>query len=87
MPSEVAAYFHLVWVGDDSLENKHEIFDRLKLYLQNNGYLFPLVGYSWDFGTEISNSGWNIAKQIATETGERLGIFLWITNNNAPKEK
>ena len=58
-PLEVATYVHGVWVGDNSLENPNEIFDRLKLYLQSNGYNFPLIGNSWDSDTEILPQGWN----------------------------
>lgn len=84
-PPEVATYIHGVWVGDNSLENPNEIFDRLKLSLQSNGYNFPLIGYSWDSDTEISPLGWNTAKHIAAENGGRLGIFIMDYKQQCPQ--
>ncbi len=83
--SEVATYIHGVWVGNNSMENPNEIFDRLKLSLQSNGYNFPLIGYSWDSDTEILPQGWNIAKHIAAENGERLGIFIMAYKQQCPQ--
>lgn len=75
-PPELVVYVHGVWVGKNSLETPNEIFDRLKLSLQENGYQFPLIGYSWDSDSDISPQGWNTAKHIASQNGESLGIFL-----------
>ena len=75
-PPQMAIYIHGVWVGENSLENPNEVFDRLKLSLQHDGYQFPLVGYSWNSDTDISSHGWNIAKHIAAKNGEILGMFV-----------
>ena len=64
-PPELVVYVHGVWVGKNSLESSNEIFDRLKVSLQENGYQLPLIGYSWDSDTAISPQGWNTAKHIA----------------------
>lgn len=75
-PSEILIYVHGVWVGEDSIEDPDEVFNRLQLSLQINNYPYPLIGYSWDSDTQISSQGWNTAKQIATENGPILGGFI-----------
>jgi len=76
-PAEIVIYVHGIWVGNQSLENPYEVFDRLSLALINNGYLFPLVGYSWDSDTDVSPEGWNIAKHIAANNGKNLANFIY----------
>lgn len=81
-PPQVLIYIHGVWVGDrdrdrdNSIENSDEVFNRLLLSLQENNYLYPLIGYSWDSDTPITPQGWNMAKQIATQNGPILGGFI-----------
>ncbi len=45
---EIVIYVHGVWVGNNSLENPVEIFDRVGSSLNHSGYENTLVGYSWD---------------------------------------
>ncbi len=59
-------------------ENAPEIFERAKLSLENSGYTFPVIGFSWDSDTNIDTEGegWNYAKIIAKENGPKLAKFI-----------
>jgi hypothetical protein len=49
-----------------------ERFDRVKMSLEQNQYIIPIVGFSWD-----SNSSWSDAKSIAQENGPKLAHFIF----------
>jgi hypothetical protein len=72
MRNQVAVYVHGVWTNErghsiSAVENAQEIFERLKMSLEDVGYNSPLVDFSWDSDTKIDpeGEGWNIAKIIA----------------------
>lgn len=78
---EIAVYVHGVWTNEmdhieTSTENAAEVFDRLRMSLNSQGYDFPLVGFSWDSDTDIDPEGWNIAKYISKENGPKLAQFI-----------
>ncbi|HET9808027.1 MAG TPA: alpha/beta hydrolase [Nitrososphaeraceae archaeon] len=83
-PQEAVIYIHGVWtakdkVGEDTkgmFESAPEVFERAKLSLENNGYTFPVIGFSWDSDTPISPQGWDYAKIIAKENGPKLAKFI-----------
>jgi esterase/lipase superfamily enzyme len=50
-------------------------------------YTFPVIGFSWDSDTEISQDGWNYAKKIAKENGPKLAQFILDLKNNCPQTK
>ena len=81
--NEVAVYVHGVWTNErghleDFVENAEEIFERLKMSLEDVGYNHPVVGFSWDSDTkiDINGEGWNVAKVIAKKNGPKLAQFL-----------
>ena len=83
MRNEVAVYVHGVWTNErghsiSAVENAQEIFERLKMSLEDVGYNSPLIGFSWDSDTKIDpdGEGWNIAKLIAKKNGPKLAQFL-----------
>ena len=83
-PQEVVIYIHGVWTAKDKInednkemfENAPEVFDRLKMSLEDVVYDYPVVGFSWDSDTQIDGQGWNIAKLIAKENGPKLAQFV-----------
>jgi pimeloyl-ACP methyl ester carboxylesterase len=87
-PQEVAVYVHGVWTVSGTnqnsenegqnmmLDNAAEIFDRARLSLDRLGYNFPLIGFTWDSDTEISQDGWAYAKIIASDNCPKLAQFL-----------
>ena len=48
-PDEVTIFVH-GW-GQNETQAK-ERFDRVKMFLENNSYKYPLIGFSWDANTE-----------------------------------
>jgi hypothetical protein len=87
-PVELVIYVHGVWTNEDAsdstpaLENAKEVFDRLKGSLNDVGYKFPIVGFSWDSDTDITPNGWENAKIIAKENGAKLSKFLLDIKNS-----
>ena len=83
-PQEAVIYLHGVWTAKDKVdedakdmfENAPEIFERAKLSLENSGYTFPVIGFTWDSHTTISSQGWDYAKIIAKENGPKLAEFI-----------
>jgi pimeloyl-ACP methyl ester carboxylesterase len=85
---ETVVYVHGVWTGrgrtndvisnsdQNILDTATEIFERVRMSLDNMGYAFPLIGFSWDSDTEISSNGWEIAKEIARDNGPKLAQFI-----------
>jgi hypothetical protein len=39
-------------------ENAIEVADRIRLSLNSLGYMFPVIGFSWDSNTDLSENGW-----------------------------
>ncbi|HYG00006.1 MAG TPA: alpha/beta hydrolase [Candidatus Saccharimonadales bacterium] len=83
---EIVIYVHGAWVGNNSLEKPAEVFDRLGLSLNHNGYEYTLIGFSWDSDTQIDKDGhgWNIAKLIAKQNGKNLANFITNYKNDCP---
>ncbi|MGZ5510295.1 MAG: hypothetical protein ACXWFC_07445 [Nitrososphaeraceae archaeon] len=81
LENEAIVYVHGVWTNErghsiSAIENAYEVFERLKMSLENVGYTYPLIGFSWDSDTEILPSGWEYAKLIAKGNGPKLAQFL-----------
>jgi Alpha/beta hydrolase of unknown function (DUF900) len=70
---ELIIYIHGVWSGPLSAR---EQLGRIKLSLKSNGYIGPVIAYSWDSNTVINSSGWAVAKSIANQNGPKLAKFL-----------
>jgi hypothetical protein len=70
---ELIIYIHGVWSGP---LGAREQLGRIELSLKSNGYLGPVVSYSWDSNTAINPSGWAVAKSIANQNGQKLAKFL-----------
>jgi hypothetical protein len=83
-PREAVVYVHGVWTAKDRddevkegmFENAIEASDRARLSLESLGYTFPIIGFSWDSDTELSESGWQNANIIAKENGPKLAQFI-----------
>ena len=41
-----------------------------------NNYSIPLIGFSWDSNTPLNKDGWEIAKNIARDNGQKLAQFI-----------
>jgi esterase/lipase superfamily enzyme len=63
------------------------VFDRARLSLGSLGYSSPIVGFSWDSDTKISNDGWNNAQIIAKENGPKLAQFVVDLKEKCPQIK
>ena len=72
-PPEIAIYVHGVWANE---REANEQLDRVKLSLDYNHYIIPLIGFSWDSNTEISPHGWVIAKIISNQNGPKFAHFI-----------
>lgn len=72
----VAIYVH-GW--EESEDNVKERLNRVKLSLEKNGFIHPLIGFSW-----ASNTGWPGAKFIATENGPKLANLISYVKNQCP---
>jgi alpha/beta hydrolase family protein DUF900 len=71
--NEIAIYIHGEWT-DEAAAN--EQFDRIAKSIAINNYSIPLIGFSWDSNTPLNKSGWEIAKNIATNNGQKLAQFI-----------
>lgn len=70
---EIAIYIHGEWT-DEAAAN--EQFDRIAKSITTNNYSIPLIGFSWDANTPLNKSGWEIAKIIANNNGQKLAQFI-----------
>lgn len=92
-PKETVIYVHGVWtakdrddeVAESMFENALEISDRARLSLESLDYTFPVIGFSWDSDTEISQDGWRDAKLIAKENGPKLAQFVIDLKEKCPQ--
>jgi hypothetical protein len=92
-PQEAVVYVHGVWTARDKddevsegmFENAIEASDRARLSLESLGYTFPVIGFSWDSDTEVSQIGWNDAKTIAKENGPKLAQFIADLKEGCPQ--
>jgi len=83
-PGNLAIYVHGVWADKQQAGEQAE---RAFLSLQKSGYIVPVIGFSWDSNTVLSNQGWNIAKKIANENGPILGKFIMDFKAKCPNDK
>jgi hypothetical protein len=67
-PNEIAIFVH-GWHNDE-LKAKERL-DRVKLSLEHNNYVIPLIGFIWD-----SDKDWYPAEIIAKENGPKLAKFI-----------
>jgi pimeloyl-ACP methyl ester carboxylesterase len=67
-PEEIAIFVH-GWHNDET--KAKERLDRVKMSLEHNRYIIPLIGFSWD-----SNIEWEPAKFIAKQNGPKLAHFI-----------
>jgi hypothetical protein len=68
-PDEISIVVHGWGLNETRAKER---FDRVKMSLERNQYIVPLVGFSWD-----SNSSWSDAKSIAQENGPKLAHFIF----------
>ena len=64
---------------EESEDNVEERLNRVKLSLENNSFIHPLIGFSWP-----SNTGWPDAKFIAAENGPKLANLISYVKNECP---
>ena len=72
-PSEIAIYIHGF---NKNKDDAGEEFNRLQMSLNNNSYMIPLIGFSWD-----SKVSWEQAKINAKKNGEELAKFIFKFKN------
>jgi esterase/lipase superfamily enzyme len=72
-PSEIAIYIHGF---NKSKNDAGEEFNRLQASFNNNNYIIPLIGFSWD-----SKVLWPQAKVNAIKSGEELAKFIFKFKN------
>jgi pimeloyl-ACP methyl ester carboxylesterase len=64
---------------EESEENVKERLNRVKLSLENNSFIHPLIGFSWP-----SNTDWSDARSIAAESGPKLANLIFSIKNECP---
>ncbi len=64
---------------EESEENVKERLNRVKLSLENNSFIHPLIGFSWP-----SNTDWYDARSIAAENGPKLANLIFNVKNECP---
>jgi hypothetical protein len=64
---------------EESEENVKERLNRVKLSLENNSFIHPLIGFSWS-----SNTNWPDARSIAAEDGPKLADLISYVKNECP---
>jgi pimeloyl-ACP methyl ester carboxylesterase len=64
---------------EESEDNVKERLDRVKLSLENNSFIHPLVGFSWP-----SDTLWASANSIAAENGPKLAKLISDVKNECP---
>jgi Alpha/beta hydrolase of unknown function (DUF900) len=92
-PQEAVIYVHGVWTARDEddemkkemFENAIEASDRVRLSLKSLGYTFPVIGFSWDSDTDLSENGWRNAEIIAKENGPKLAQFTVDLKERCPQ--
>jgi hypothetical protein len=92
-PQEAVIYVHGVWTARDEndemeqrmFENEIEASDRVRLSLDSLGYTFPVIGFSWDSDTNLSENGWRNAAVIAKENGPKLAQFTVDLKERCPQ--
>jgi hypothetical protein len=75
---EIAIYIHGVWTDETSA---NEQFNRTAISLTANNYSIPLIGFSWDSNTHINKNGWEVAKNIAKDNGQKFAQFIFDFKN------
>jgi hypothetical protein len=75
---EIAIYIHGVWTDETSA---NEQFNRTAKSLTTNKHSIPLIGFSWDSNTHLSKNGWEVAKNIAKDNGQKLAQFIFDFKN------
>ena len=64
---------------ETSEDDVKERLNRVKLSLENNSFIHPLIGFSWP-----SDTVWFSAKFIAAENGPKLANLIFNIKNNCP---
>jgi hypothetical protein len=64
---------------EESEDNVKERLNRVKLSLENNSFIHPLIGFSW-----LSDTVWYSARFIATENGPKLAKLISDIKNECP---
>jgi hypothetical protein len=64
---------------EESEDNVKERLNRVKLSLENNSFIHPLIGFSWP-----SDTVWFSAKFIAAENGPKLAKLISDIRNECP---
>ena len=64
---------------EESEDNVKERLNRVKLSLENNSFIHPLIGFSWP-----SDTLWVSAKSIAAENGPKLAKLISDVKNECP---
>lgn len=92
-PQEAVIYVHGVWtarnendeIAKGMFENAIEVSDRVRLSLNSLDYTFPVIGFSWDSDTDLSESGWHNAEIVAKENGPKLAQFIVDLKERCPQ--
>jgi hypothetical protein len=64
---------------EESEDNIKERLNRVKLSLEDNNFIHPLIGFSWP-----SNTNWPDARSIAAENGPKLADLIFYVKNECP---
>ena len=64
---------------EESEDNVKERLNRVKLSLENNSFIHPLIGFSWR-----SDTLWASAKSVAAENGPKLANLVSNIKNECP---
>ena len=64
---------------EESEDNVRERLNRVKLSLENNSFIHPLIVFSWP-----SNTDWFDARSIAAENGPKLANLIFSIKNECP---
>jgi hypothetical protein len=70
---EIVIYIHGAWTDEISA---NEQVNRTAMSLIANNHTPPLIGFSWDSDTSLSEDGWKTAKTIAAKHGPKLAQFI-----------
>jgi hypothetical protein len=64
---------------EENEDNVKERLNRVKLSLENNSFIHPVIGFSWSSDTQ-----WDSARSIATENGPKLANLISNVKNECP---
>jgi esterase/lipase superfamily enzyme len=64
---------------EESEDNVKERLNRVRLSLENNSFIHPLIGFSWP-----SDTDWFSARSIATEHGSNFAKLISNVKNECP---